>query len=287
MRVRQWVGLEAAVQNLNEIILQSQECKQMQFEDIERKFRAYLKWVDDAQTTLRRVFSDNDLESALLGRGYWHICGAELRVHPWGRLINEELVAQVGNVGMEPPEGHIGSALVHLRLLGRLAQGGGPIYVTDTNALLHYTRFDQLEWRQRTGAECVRLVIPLVVVDELDAKKYARRVEFRSRAREILTVMDRLLDLAPGESAQIQPGVTFEVLSDEAGHVRAPAVDQEILERCAFLAQVTGQPVHLITGDSGMRLNAKSQGLTVLRLGAADLLPRYTEELDVDTTSPA
>ena len=61
----------------------------------------------------------------------------------------------------------------------------------DTNALLHYTRFDQLPWRARVGQPAVRLIIPLAIIDELDNKKYARREEFQQRAREMLALIDR------------------------------------------------------------------------------------------------
>jgi hypothetical protein len=70
-------------------------------------------------------------------------------------------------------------------------------------------------------------------------------------------------------------GVTFEILPDEEGHFRAPSTDQEILERCEFVMQVTGSPVILITGDSGVRINARSRGIEVIKLGEEDLLPRF------------
>jgi hypothetical protein len=47
--------------------------------------------------------------------------------------------------------------------------------VPDTNALLHYMCFDLLPWVERMQVGLVRLVIPIAVVDELDAKKYAPR----------------------------------------------------------------------------------------------------------------
>jgi predicted ribonuclease YlaK len=51
----------------------------------------------------------------------------------------------------------------------------------------------------------VRLVVPLVVIDELDSKKYARREEFQQRARELLALIDRYETAAPDAYARL-PG---------------------------------------------------------------------------------
>jgi len=96
--------------------------------------------------------------------------------------------------------------------------------VPDTNALLHYTRFDLLPWAERMQVGLVRLVIPIAVVDELDAKKYARREEFQQRARELLALIDRHVTAAPPDGySRMSQGVTVEVLPDEAGHLRVAA----------------------------------------------------------------
>jgi hypothetical protein len=62
------------------------------------------------------------------------------------------------------------------------------------------------------------------------------------------------------------------VLPDEAGHLRAVANDQEILDRCELLYQATGRSVTLITGDSGMRISAQARGIDVVKLPETDLL---------------
>jgi hypothetical protein len=95
-----------------------------------------------------------------------------------GRLVDEKLVFQAGHPRISGDTGRLGEAADHLRQRRRLAERGGRIFVPDTNALLHYTRFDQLPWRERAGQPAVRLIIPLAIIDELDNKKYVRREEF-------------------------------------------------------------------------------------------------------------
>jgi predicted ribonuclease YlaK len=153
--------------------------------------------------------------------------------------------------------------------------------VLDTNALLHYTRFDLLPWTERMQARPIRLVIPIVVIDELDAKKYARRGEFQQRARELLTLIDGHVSASPPDGySDLRPDVTVEVLPDERGHLRADSNDQEILDRCELLWHATGKPTTLITGDSGMRISAQSRGIEVFKLAENDLLPRYLQNAD-------
>jgi len=263
-----------AIKTLEDITFLSQEPHNASFEHIEEKITSYLNWVNACQLALRHVFADSELD-LLLGRGYWHICNANLQPFPLERLINEEIVFQVGHVGTSDV-GRLGEAANRLRALARLGQREGSMYVLDTNALLHYTRIDQLDWRGRMGAQKVRLIIPLIVIDEIDSKKYARRGEYQDRARDILTLIDRTITNAGGGYMPLREGVTAEVLPDEEGHFRAPSADQEILERCEFLHQMTGHPVTLVTGDSGVRINARSRGIAVFKLSHDDLLPRYT-----------
>jgi rRNA-processing protein FCF1 len=277
MRLRHGVTVEQAIKALSERISDSQQASAHNASNPDTKRQVYLNWVDTTQRHLRTIFSDAELEDSLLERGYWHIC--DISMHPalLSRLIDEELVYQVGYPGI-PGDlgGRLGEVVTGLRAQARLASREGRICVLDTNALLHYTRFDQLDWAGRLHMASVRLVVPLVVVDELDGKKYARRGEFQQRARELLTLIDSYVTAAPPDGySEVRDGVTVEVLPDEPGHLRISSNDQEILDRCEFLNQVTGSPVMLITGDSGMRMNAQARGINVLKLSTDDLLPRY------------
>jgi rRNA-processing protein FCF1 len=203
---------------------------------------------------------------------------------PLSRIIDEELLFQVGHPNIHGNlEGRLGQAEQRLIGLQDLAARLGHICVPDTNALLHYTRFDMIDWKDRLGAPAVRLVIPLAVVDELDNKKYARRAEFRGRARDLLKLIDDYVSAAPPDGySPMQDGVTVEVLPDEDGHDRAPSNDQEIRERCELLQQITGETVTLVTGDSAVRINASAQGVNVFKLTDDDLLPRYKVQSDLD-----
>ena len=287
MRLRHGVTAEHAIQELGKIIMSSQAPRRNdQPTDLRIKLNAYLNWVYEAQTRLRMIFSDTDLEDSLLARAYWHVSMNSVPPSPeLGRLVNEELIFQAGSPGIPNDQGgRLGEAEDRLRQWMRLADRVGRICVLDTNALLHYTRFDRLPWPERIGQRAVRLIIPLIVVDELDNKKYARREEFQQRARELLTVIDSYESAAPDAYVHLSKDVTFEILPDEQGHFRAASTDQEILERCEFLAQVTESPTTLVTGDSGVRINARARGIEVVKLTEVDLLPKFQTSQQAETT---
>jgi rRNA-processing protein FCF1 len=275
MKLRHGVTIESAISAINDIIQESQQPYNLTSNDTVGKLISYFNWVDTAQKRLRTVFADAELENSLLARAYWHI-GALLSYQSLSRMINEEIEFQAGYPN-NPADSHgrLGDAISRLRSLARLADRLGRICVLDTNVLLHYRLFDQINWPERLSVPAVRLIIPLVVVDELDEKKYARRAEFWDRARQVLGLIDRFADQAPDGYATVRDNVTVEVLPDEEGHLRALSNDQEILERCELMVQVTGQQVTLVTGDSGARINARSRGIEVLKLTDDDLLPRY------------
>jgi rRNA-processing protein FCF1 len=288
MHLRHGVTVEQAIEGLSGIITESQQPRNMgQPAELRLKLNTYLNWVYGAQTRLRLLFSDTDLEDSLLTRAYWHVSMTSVPPSPeLGRLVDEELVFQAGHPGIPGDTGRLGEAADRLRQWRRLAERGGRICVPDTNVLLRYTRFDQLPWRERVGQLAVRLIIPLAIVDELDNKKYARREEFQQRAREMLALIDRYETAAPDAYVPLQEGVTFEILPDEPGHFRAASTDQEILERCEFLTQVTGTPAILVTGDSGVRINARARGIEVIKLGEDDLLPRFRSSQQPATAEP-
>jgi hypothetical protein len=69
---------------------------------------------------------------------------------------------QAGHLGIPgDPQGRIGDAVTRLRALTLLGSRSGRIYVVDTNALPHYTRFDRLPWTERLPGFPVRSSSPL------------------------------------------------------------------------------------------------------------------------------
>jgi predicted ribonuclease YlaK len=144
-----------------------------------------------------------------------------------------------------------------------------------------------------TGFEPVRLVVPRVVIDELDRLKESGNQVVRWRAGHTLGVLDELLHhprsrptireeynlAAVTEAGGGMPRgkVTIEVFFDDAHHVRLPDNDDESIDRALALQAYAGQPVRLLSMDTSMALRARMLGLRV---------HKETKDVDEETIAP-
>jgi predicted ribonuclease YlaK len=110
----------------------------------------------------------------------------------------------------------------------------------------------------------VRLVIPLRVIEELDAKKHARRRDLADRARRVLRRLEE--QLGDRMTGPVADNVTISVLLNDEDRNGAAGADTEILATCALLGTITKQGVTLITSDTAMRLRAQAQRIRVWRV---------------------
>jgi len=147
----------------------------------------------------------------------------------------------------------------------------GRIVVPDTTAVLRMRPLTVLDLTKITGGEEARLVLPLRVVEELDAKKYGKDATFRNVVRNLLPKIENLLDGAGGPVAQVTSKLTIEILLPPGPRRRIDDADGEILDVCLQLRQFTGQEVTVLTLDTAMRTRARASGLQPVR-PTADLL---------------
>ena len=125
----------------------------------------------------------------------------------------------------------------------------------------------------------VRLVLPIVVVDELDALKTHRaRKHVPYRASYTLAFLDKILDqsgygvVREEDFSALDTGgvprgrVTAEISFDPPGHVRLPINDDEIVDRALAIQAAMGRNITLVTFDTKMRLRARTAGLKVHKL---------------------
>ena len=131
------------------------------------------------------------------------------------------------------------------RLLARRSAHRGALVAADTNVYLHHPEpFERIDWSgllpglDHTG---VHLLVPLVVVDELDRQKQGQSGKLvvrggkelvRTRARTaIRTLEDLFTDPDTLSTVGPEPSpVRAELLVDPPGHVRLPSADAEIVD---------------------------------------------------------
>jgi len=225
----------------------------------------WLRWWAAADGQLRNLFAEADLASSL------YVSAEKIRDVNLGALpyvlMNRET---------DFWEERLGQVIGELKALQPFIERPGLIVVPDTSAFLEGEYFTDLDWQALIGAgagEPVRLVVPVLVVEELDEHKRGKdRVQGRARS-----VLHRLWELADGGARQAAtiPGsrpVTVEVLTDGSWHVRRPVNDNEIIERALTVAELTGRDVVLAAGDYSMLFQASAAGLKTA------LVPRPGED---------
>jgi hypothetical protein len=219
---------------------------------------AYLTWVETTEVQLSELTHDETVIGLLQTSRYWAIRDLDLESGRPIPLIEGEIRSR---------RDVLHSLRMNLEMrVARARNAPGHITVLDTNTLLHYQLPDSIRWPEVVGHEEVRLVIPLRVVEELDAKKYGDSQKLRDRARGLLPRLEKLIGLggAPAPLG-LGSGATLEVpIEFESGAPRIKPVDadEEILFTCRELWQLSGQAdgVTLVTADTATRIRAQALG---------------------------
>jgi hypothetical protein len=202
-------------------------------------YDAYFKWVSVAVMQLGLILTEQEMGRLVLTDGFRLVSVIPLnsaterlvmvetdaRAHQWAELMKEILAWR------------------------QRWSDGSVIVVPDTNVYLHHEfMFDAIGWRSLVGArelEPVRVVMPMVVLDELDGlkgrlTKTKPKEHLRYTAREIATRFER-----PDARSVLEPeqrlmaATTIELFPDPIDHVRLPRNDSELADRSRLLADTT------------------------------------------------
>lgn len=245
------------------------------------RLEGYKRWATTAVRLLGAAISRDDLNRLVTTPGYWAL----------QRLAPAEAKHQFELIDLELDERCSDLKQARDQLAGDIRRWSSPpgmLVVADTNVYLHHEHyFDEIPWHPIVQAqtEGVRLVIPLLVVDELDRNKRTAQNKrtnrsggtesVRTRARKTLAKLDRMFE-NPRWTASLIPArgkfgaVTAELLLDDPQHTRLPIADDEIVDRARALQDLTGRDVHVATFDTGMALRARTAGLPAHKLNNAD-----------------
>lgn len=121
----------------------------------------------------------------------------------------------------------------------------------------------------------VHLLLPMVVIDELDRlKERAPEFAHKRRSWSALTYLDKILTTPTDvvflrqvdEAAGFGP-VTLEVLFDPPGHVRMPNEDDEIVDRGAAVQALADRRVSILTYGSSRHPQVILEAARILRAG--------------------
>jgi PIN domain-containing protein len=238
--------------------------------------RTYLDWANTAIELLNTLVSPNDLERLVLTRRYWTLQAATI---PETDLINHLVNVEFGERLRV-----IHQAALELRELIRRWSQPGIFAVADTSFYIHGPKkLDEVDLAEVVGSHTlpIHLIVPIIVVDELDRLKRSGARDVRGRAQVTLAVLDdRIGDVAehgvlhPADHSAldkrtgdpITEEVTLEILFDPIGHTRLPIPDDEVVDRVVSVQALAGRPVRFVTCDTNQSFRARFAGLESLKI---------------------
>jgi hypothetical protein len=216
-----------------------------------------LRRVDSTYDRLREHFGDRVAE-VVYTRLYWEIHRLTRESQrPWD-LFRREAQAQAD---------YLARLVEKLRAHRAFAARPGHIVVPDTSAFTRAQPFEQFNWPVELDLRPdVRLVVPILVIEELDKVKSFDRGQDRHRARQALKELDDRLGPDPQRPARVRDHVTVEVLIDDDWHERMPMNDSEIIDQAREIQDWTGRAVTLAAGDASQVFRARARGLNAVLL---------------------
>src|SRR5215470_4311850 len=163
----------------------------------------------------------------------------------------------------------LGEVLDELGKQKQLVMRPGRPVVLDTSALMEGKPFATLDWHSvdpSLAGVPVRLVVPILIIEELDDLLHDRNADRKQKARGATRSLLELHQTKPTEPAALpeQPGVTIEVLLDGDWHQRRPNNDAEIIDQALALRDLTGKKVLLAVCDLRMMYRAAAASLPAI-----------------------
>ena len=211
------------------------------------------------EATLRHYFEGDEAAEGLFTDRYWYVINHRSTTFGYKPgIFRQEIEHQASRLE------RIAGQFEQVRSWAATTQA--ITVVPDTNVLVHCGNITDIDWGTVAGNASVRVLVPLVVVDELDElKRTAREKSDRTAIRaNIKLLREKLAGCKAGQEATLVGTATVAVLPDPLGHRRLASNDQEICERAALVGQV--KPVRLATNDMGMHLRAIGFGLETVEV---------------------
>jgi hypothetical protein len=239
------------------------------------KREAFVRWSVNVQRAASSYIAWETIDAIFDSPRYRDIGSMQPAAHV-EILINAELARLSSRFG------EVADELEHAR---DFFTGPGAFVAPDTSFYIeHPDKLEEVDFRPLLNIreQPVRVVVPIIVVDELDNLKRSKDRDVRWRAAYSLAVIDRVVQ-NPSRRGQLaledfsaidnQTGgiprgeVTLQLVLDPPGHSRLPIPDDEFVDRCRVCQTFTGS-LTVLTYDTGQSMRARMAGLQVNKLVA-------------------
>ncbi len=234
------------------------------------RFDRYIEWATSSAQKLGTLISATDVDRLVLTRRYW----ALQSMPPSSELAWNQAVARLLDAEIDTQSRLFDATEQTVqREIARWTRPG-TFVVPDTSFYIeHPEKLEDMDLAPHLDSpdEPVHLIVPILVIDELDGLKGRGQKDKRWRAAYTLAVLDNRLE-DPTKVATLRaedagkPRVTVEILFDPPGHHRLPISDDEIIDRTLATQAFADRPITLITYDTGQSTRARSAGLRAVKL---------------------
>lgn len=243
-----------------------------------KRLLGYLEWTSDTVRMLGNQISSADLERLVLTRRYEQLLSG---VSDLSTLLDERVPNSLVALEVQQRADAFDEAITALD--GQIQQwkSYSHFVVLDTSFFIqHEDKLEEVDFGPLIDVwqSPVNLLVPIVVVDELDRLKQSKDRHVRWRAGYTLAILDRVFEkttgrarLRAGDIVPPAPGdkrseVTIELIFDPPGHLRLPINDDEIVDRALAIEPLADRKVTLLTYDTGQSTRARTAGLKVVKL---------------------
>ncbi|MEU1499648.1 PIN domain-containing protein [Streptomyces sp. NPDC005732] len=240
---------------------------------------AYLDWAVDAVGRLDTLISSADLDRLVLTKRHDQLLAGldNFTIGTTQRLVNHLVSAEL----RQRTEAFGAAVEVLAQELQRWQLRGVPVVADSSFYIKHPEKLEEVDFAKLLDVteHPVHLVVPMVVVDELDQLKETKDRHLRWRAGYTLAVLDRLFQKSTEQAVlrEVDPEVqrttgarrgevTVQLMLDPPRHVRLPINDDEIVDRALALKPLSGREVTVLTYDTGQATRARVAGLRDFKL---------------------
>jgi rRNA-processing protein FCF1 len=277
MRLKTPGELQKAIDAVGSLARELDECLNGLQPNSQVVRESWLKWWAGADMKLRELFADDDL-LVPLARTATEIRNLDIPA-PAYEAPTLSFIIRERDVWVERLE----AAVRRMIQLRNFTMRPGRVAVLDTSAFHEFERFWVADWPDVTQADPphasmpglpIRLMVPLVVVEELDAQKRHQNGKVRQAARDILKHLRDLERVSTDSFADVlrlNDRVTIEILLDTPSHIRLPVNDAEIIDRAVYLRSLFPMSIRviLVSGDVSMEFRAEGAGLETKHVSRA------------------
>lgn len=251
----------------------------------------YLGWANEAARMLRSQVRPRDINHLVLTKRYELLLSmvapvsraadsSIARVYSSAEYtavgpVSEPIVNDLLATEIEERTAAFGEAHIDLSKLIERWSRPGVFAVLDTSVYVtHPDKLENLDVAATLDVRCedIHVLVPVVVVEELDGLKQRGDKHCRWRAAYTLGYLDKVLTnpTAPArlraDELTAHQEISVELLLDPARHIRLPVNDDEIIDRTLAAQSLAGRPVTLVTCDTSQSFKARAAGLRARRL---------------------